>query len=151
MKQNLFKISVFTFFKLPAAWWTGVRVSKINDTSCEVSVRHRWINQNPFGSMFWAVQGMAAELTTGLLIMKGIKESNAKVSMLVLNNNANFSKKATGRITFSCTQGAEITQLMDELIKSGTPKTIWMESVGTDEAGDVVSRFNFEWTLIVKK
>ena len=101
--------------------------------------------------MFWAVQGMAAELTTGLLIMKGIKESNAKVSMLVLNNNANFSKKATGRITFSCTQGAEITQLMDKLIKSGNPKTIWMESVGTDEAGDVVSRFNFEWTLIVKK
>ena len=66
MKQNLFKISVFTFFKLPAAWWTGVRVSEINDTSCVVSVRHRWINQNPFGSMFWAVQGMAAELSTGV-------------------------------------------------------------------------------------
>jgi hypothetical protein len=147
----LFKYTLFTFFKLPSVFWTGIRTTKVTDTSCEVSVKHRWINQNPFKSMFWAVQGMAAELTTGLLIMKGIKESNAKVSMLVLNNNANFSKKATGRITFSCTQGAEITQLMDELIKSGTPKTIWMESVGTDEAGDVVSRFNFEWTLIVKK
>ncbi|MGY8968332.1 MAG: DUF4442 domain-containing protein [Flavobacteriales bacterium] len=147
----MFKYTLFTFFKLPSVFWTGIRTTKVTDTSCEVSVKHRWINQNPFKSMFWAVQGMAAELTTGLLIMKGIKESNAKVSMLVLNNNANFSKKATGRITFSCTQGAEITQLMDELIKSGTPKTIWMESVGTDEAGDVVSRFNFEWTLIVKK
>ena len=147
----MFKYTLFTFFKLPSVFWTGIRTTKVTDTSCEVSVKHRWINQNPFKSMFWAVQGMAAELTTGLLIMKGIKESNAKVSMLVLNNNANFSKKATGRITFSCTQGAEITQLMDELIKSGTPKTIWMESVGTDEAGDIVSRFNFEWTLIVKK
>ena len=147
----MFKYTLFTFFRLPSVFWTGIRTTKVTDTSCEVSVKHRWINQNPFKSMFWAVQGMAAELTTGLLIMKGIKESNAKVSMLVLNNNANFSKKATGRITFSCTQGAEITQLMDELIKSGTPKTIWMESVGTDEAGDVVSRFNFEWTLIVKK
>ena len=147
----MFKYTLFTFFKLPSVFWTGIRTTKVTDTSCEVSVKHRWINQNPFKSMFWAVQGMAAELTTGLLIMKGIKESNAKVSMLVLNNNANFSKKATGRITFSCTQGAEITQLMDELIKSGNPKTIWMESVGTDEAGDVVSRFNFEWTLIVKK
>ena len=147
----MFKYTLFTFFKLPSVFWTGIRTTKVTDTSCEVSVKHRWINQNPFKSMFWAVQGMAAELTTGLLIMKGIKESNAKVSILVLNNNANFSKKATGRITFSCTQGAEITQLMDELIKSGTPKTIWMESVGTDEAGDVVSRFNFEWTLIVKK
>ena len=147
----MFKYTLFTFFKLPSVFWTGIRTTKVTDTSCEVSVKHRWINQNPFKSMFWAVQGMAAELTTGLLIMRGIKESNAKVSMLVLNNNANFSKKATGRITFSCTQGAEITQLMDELIKSGTPKTIWMESVGTDEAGDVVSRFNFEWTLIIKK
>ena len=147
----MFKYTLFTFFKLPSVFWTGIRTTKVTDTSCEVSVKHRWINQNPFRSIFWAVQGMAAELTTGLLIMKGIKESNDKVSMLVLNNNANFSKKATGRITFSCTQGAEITQLMNELIKSGTPKTIWMESVGTDEAGDVVSRFNFEWTLIVKK
>ena len=147
----MFKYTLFTFFKLPSVFWTGIRTTKVTDTSCEVSVKHRWINQNPFKSMFWAVQGMAAELTTGLLIMKGIKESNAKVSMLVLNNNANFSKKATGRITFACTQGEEISQLMDELIKSGTPKTIWMESVGTDEAGDVVSRFNFEWTLIVKK
>ena len=147
----MFKYTLFTFFKLPSVFWTGIRTTKVTDTSCEVSVKHRWINQNPFKSMFWAVQGMAAELTTGLLIMKGIKESNAKVSMLVLNNNANFSKKATGRITFTCSQGAEISQLMEELIKSGTPKTIWMEAVGTDEAGDVVSRFNFEWTLIVKK
>ena len=147
----MFKYTLFTFFKLPSVFWTGIRTTKVTDTSCEVSVKHRWINQNPFKSMFWAVQGMAAELTTGLLIMKGIKESKAKVSMLVLNNNANFSKKATGRITFACTQGTEITQLMDKLIKSGTPKTIWMEAVGTDEAGDVVSRFNFEWTLIVKK
>ena len=147
----MFKYTLFTFFKLPSVFWTGIRTTRVTDTTCEVSVKHRWINQNPFRSIFWAVQGMAAELTTGLLIMKGIKESNDKVSMLVLNNNANFSKKATGRITFSCTQGAEITQLMNELIKSGTPKTIWMESVGTDEAGDVVSRFNFEWTLIVKK
>ena len=147
----MFKYTLFTFFKLPSVFWTGIRTTKVTDTSCEVSVKHRWINQNPFKSMFWAVQGMAAELTTGLLIMKGIKESKTKVSMLVLNNNANFSKKATGRITFACTQGTEITQLMDKLIKSGTPKTIWMEAVGTDEAGDVVSRFNFEWTLIVKK
>lgn len=147
----MFKYTLFTFFKLPSVFWTGIRTTKVTETTCEVSVKHRWINQNPFNSMFWAVQGMAAELTTGLLITKRIKESKAKISMLVLNNTANFSKKATGRITFKCTQGAELNSLMKELIKSGEPKTIWMESVGTDEAGDVVSHFKFEWTLIVKK
>ncbi|MDA9638603.1 DUF4442 domain-containing protein [Candidatus Arcticimaribacter] len=147
----MFRYTLFTFFKLPSVFWTGIRVTKIDLDSCEVSVKQRWINQNPFKSMFWAVQGMAAEFTTGTLIMNTIRDSNRKVSMLVLNNKANFSKKATGRITFSCTQGAELTKLMNELIETGTPKTIWMESIGINEAGDIVSRFNFEWTLKIKK
>ena len=147
----MFRYTLFTFFKLPSVFWTGIRVTKIDLDSCEVSVKHRWINQNPFKSMFWAVQGMAAEFTTGTLIMNTIRDSNRKVSMLVLNNKANFSKKATGRITFLCTQGAEVTKLMNELIETGTPKTIWMESIGINEAGDIVSRFNFEWTLNIKK
>ena len=147
----MFRYTLFTFFKLPSVFWTGIRVTKIDLDSCEVSVKQRWINQNPFKSMFWAVQGMAAEFTTGTLIMNAIRDSNRKVSMLVLNNKANFSKKATGRITFSCTQGAELTKLMNELIETGTPKTIWMESIGINEAGDIVSRFNFEWTLKIKK
>lgn len=147
----MFRYTLFTFFKLPSVFWAGIRVTKIDLESCVVSVKHRWINQNPFKSMFWAVQGMAAEFTTGTLIMNAIRDSNRKVSMLVLNNKANFSRKATGRITFSCTQGAEVTKLMNELIETGTPKTIWMESIGINEAGDIVSRFNFEWTLNIKK
>ena len=147
----MFKYTLFTFFKLPSVFWTGIRTTKVDDNCCVVSVRHRWINQNPFKSMFWAVQGMAAEFTTGLLIRNGIHESKANISMLVLNNKANFSKKARGRITFSCSQGNEIKKLMNDLLKSGTPKTIWLESVGTDETGDTVSRFNFEWTLSIKK
>lgn len=145
------KINVFNIFKLPLVFISGVRVKSINSQSCIVAVKYKWINQNPFKSMFWAVQGMAAEFTTGTLIMNTIRDSNRKVSMLVLNNKANFSKKATGRITFSCTQGAELTKLMNELIETGTPKTIWMESIGINEAGDIVSRFNFEWTLKIKK
>ena len=147
----MFKYTLFTFFKLPSVFWTGIRTTKVDQRSCEVRVKHRWINQNPFNSMFWAVQGMAAEFTTGLLVMNEIKKTGAKISMLVLNNKANFSKKATGIITFSCTQGEEIKALMDDLITTKTPKTIWMESVGTDETGAVVSRFHFEWTLNIKK
>ena len=96
------RINAFNFFKLPSVWWSGIRVTKIDDNSCQVKVVHRWINQNPFKSMFWAVQGMAAELTTGVLIMEAIHNSKRKVSMLVLNNRANFSKKARGKVLFEC-------------------------------------------------
>src|SRR5690606_29762478 len=101
MASDASKINIFSFFKLPAVWWTGVRLRYIDEKRAIVTVRHRWINQNPFKSLFWAVQGMAAELSTGAMVMTQIRESGRNISMLVANNNANFSKKATGKITFT--------------------------------------------------
>ncbi len=144
------KINTFNFFKLPSVWWCGIRVKELQENKCVASVKFRWINQNPFKSMFWAVQGMAAELTTGALVMNSIRESNARISMLVLSNNATFSKKAVGRITFSCNQGEEIKEAIRKSIETGEGHTIWMQSVGTNSDGVVVSTFNFEWTLKVK-
>ena len=76
-------INLFTFFNLPSAWWSGVRVEKITSVTCDVKVNLLWINKNPFKSIFWAVQGMAAELTTGLLVTKEIRERNVNISMNV--------------------------------------------------------------------
>lgn len=128
----------------------GIRVKAISNESATVKVKHRWINQNPFNSMFWAVQGMAAELATGVLLTNAIRENGAKISMLVLNNKANFSKKATGRITFQCHQGLEVKAAVDKTVETGKSQTLWMDATGIDEQGDVVSHFSFEWTLLKK-
>jgi hypothetical protein len=144
------KINTFNIFKLPAVFITGVRVKSIDNEICTVSVKHRWINQNPFKSMFWAVQGMAAELTTGALMLMKIQESGKKISMLVANNNATFTKKATGRITFTCKDGALIDAAIVKAIQTGEGQTLWMQSVGKNEDGIEVSTFNFEWSIKVK-
>jgi len=144
------KINAFNLFKLPAVFITGVRVKSINNEICTVTVKHRWINQNPFKSMFWAVQGMAAELTTGALVMDKIQQSGQNISMLVLNNKASFTKKATGRITFTCSQGLEIDKTINKTIETGEGQTIWLNSIGTNSEGVEVSNFNFEWTLKLK-
>ncbi|MCM5662795.1 DUF4442 domain-containing protein [Galbibacter mesophilus] len=150
MKLTPSELNKFSMFKLPSAWLCGVRVMAINDESCTTSVKHRWINQNPFNSMFWAVQGMAAELSTGAIVIGKIREQNHKISMLVANNKANFSKKATGRITFECNDGHLIDEAIKNTIETGEGQTFWMQSIGRDEAGDVVSTFDFEWTVKVK-
>ncbi|MDO1500116.1 DUF4442 domain-containing protein [Winogradskyella maritima] len=144
------KLNKYLMFKLPAAYFCGVRTTALSDDTCTVSVKHRWINQNPFNSMFWAVQGMAAELTTGALVMKKIRESGKKVSMLVANNNASFSKKATGRIIFQCTEGHKIDDAITKAIATNEGQTVWLNAKGTNEEGIEVSDFNFEWTLKVK-
>ena len=150
MASKASKFNTFTFFTLPSAWWCGVRVKYIDDKKTVTTVRHRWINQNPFKSMFWAVQGMAAELSTGAMVINQIKDSGRKISMLVLNNNANFSKKATGRITFTCEDGHLIEDAIKKTIETGEGQTIWMKSIGTNKEGVVVSTFNFEWTIKLK-
>ncbi|WP_299101421.1 DUF4442 domain-containing protein [uncultured Winogradskyella sp.] len=150
MKITPSKLNSYLMFKLPAAYFTGVRTKQLDDNTCVVTVKHRWVNQNPFKSMFWAVQGMAAELTTGALVMNKIRDSGKKVSMLVASNNASFSKKATGRITFSCTEGNLIDDAINKAIETGEGQTVWLNSKGINEEGVEVSTFNFQWTLKVK-
>ncbi len=145
------KINTFLFFKLPSAFFCGVRVKEISNEHCTTTVRHRWINQNPFKSMFWAVQGMAAELSTGALVLSYIKESGEPVSMLVANNKATFVKKARGRITFTCTDGRLMKEAIQKAVATGEGQTQWMHAKGVDADGDVVSEFSFEWTVKVKK
>ncbi|MAV04813.1 MAG: thioesterase [Flavobacteriaceae bacterium] len=149
--KSPFQYNLYNFFKLPSVWWCGIRVKSVNEETCLVGVKHMWINQNPFKSMFWAVQGMAAELSTGLLLMNEIARSKRSFSMLVLNNKANFSKKATGRISFSCNQGLQIRETIKKAISSGEPQKIWLNSCGVDSQKDTVSTFSFEWTLKVRK
>ena len=76
-----FQYNLYNFFKLPSVWWCGIRVKSVDKDICVAHVKHKWINQNPFKSMFWAVQGMAAELTTGILLMNEIAYSKKNISM----------------------------------------------------------------------
>lgn len=150
MSLSKTKLHVFLFFKLPSAFWCGVRVKSLNHDACSATVKHRWFNQNPFQSMYFAVQAMAAELTTGALVMLYIQESGKKISMLVAQNKAVFTKKATGRITFSCKQGQLVKETIDKAIATGEGQTIWLTSIGVNEEGQQVSEMSFEWTVKVK-
>lgn len=143
-------LNKFLFFKLPAAFISGVRAKQIDADQCTVTVKHRWINQNPFNSMYFAVQAMAAELTTGALVMYHIQKSGKKISMLVANNKGNFTKKATGRITFICKDGHLIEEAIQRTIATGEGQTFWMKSIGTNEQGIQVSEMDFEWSVRVK-
>jgi hypothetical protein len=150
MELTVSKFNRFIFFKLPSAFLCGVRMKYIDENKCIVSVKHRWINQNPFNSMYFAVQAMAAELSTGAMVIYQIQKSGRKISMLVANNKSNFSKKATGRITFVCQDGHLIADAIQKTIATGEGQTFWMKSIGTNEEGVQVSEMDFEWSVKLK-
>ncbi|WP_299675452.1 DUF4442 domain-containing protein [uncultured Tenacibaculum sp.] len=150
MKFTPRKINLYLLYKLPSAFITGIRVKTISDKNAVITVKHKWINQNPFKSMFWAIQGMAAEFSTGILMVKSIKDSGERISMLVTNMNATFTKKATGRIIFECNQGELIQKKIQEAIETKEGQTIILTSEGFNEDGVSVSKFDFEWSIKVK-
>lgn len=137
-------------FKLPLAYLGGVRVASIEKETAIVNITHKWLNQNPFKSMFWAAQGMAAEMSTGVLVMKGIENIGKNVSMLVTNQRGNFTKKATGKIRFECHHGGLVANALEESSKTGEGRVIMMKAEGFNTEGVSVCNFHFEWSLKVK-
>lgn len=140
----------FLFFKMPIAWLAGLRLFSYSKNEAVISVKlSRW-SQNPFKSMFWAVQGMAAELSTGVLCISKIQQSGKKISMLVIEQNGKFTKKAVGKITFTCSQGEEIDEVLQKAIETGQGITLKLKSYGIDEKGDKVAEFWFLWSFKLK-
>ncbi len=138
------------FFKLPSAYLSGVRIASVNDQEAIATVKHRWINQNPFKSLYWATQGMASELATGVLVMDAIERSGKKISMLVRHQQGTFTKKATGRIRFICTNGDLVRDAIQKTVSSGEGETVIMTAEGFNENGESVSKFEYTWGLKVK-
>ena len=147
----MFKYNFFLFKDLPSAWLCGVRVKDLNDKKCIISVRHNWFNSNPFKSLYWAVQGMASELATGLAIIDFANKTNLKLSMLVISNESKFLKKAKGLIRFECDQVNTLKKTLSSLSKNKTTDKIKLKSTGYDESGDVVSEFIYEWSFKLKE
>jgi hypothetical protein len=147
MKITAGKINAFMFFKLPLGWWSGMRVLSITDTTAIVKIKHKWMNQNPFKSMFWAAQGMAAEMSTAVLVMQEIEKSKRKISMLVAHQEGDFFKKATGKIVFSCSGGKQIKEAIEKSIETNEGQVIVLTSEGENEDGVVVSNFQFQWSI----
>ncbi|MFX9054098.1 hypothetical protein ABTN50_19255, partial [Acinetobacter baumannii] len=61
-----------------------MRVKKIDAQTAVITVKHGWINQNPFKSMYFAVQSMAAEMSTGLFAVGQTYKRTPAVSMLIV-------------------------------------------------------------------
>ena len=150
MKITPKRVNLFMLLKLPLAYIGGVRAKTLSEEQATVKITHKWMNQNPFKSMFWAAQGMAAEMSTGILVMKAIEDLKENTSMLVTHQEANFYKKATGKILFTCKGGDEIRKAIKMSKQSKEGQVVQLIAEGKNEDGVVVSKFNFEWSLKVK-
>ena len=143
----------FLLWKLPMGFLAKLRVSELNLEKSNVKVPYNYWNKNPFKSMYFAVQAMAAELSTGVLAI--LHTDGKNMSMLVTHLQSNYYKKATTKVQFICLDGAKMLKTVEEAIATREAKTCVMKSKGYDVNGVCVSEFEITWSLkqriVVKK
>ena len=144
---NPFKFRMFMLQRLPSALFAGLRVKALDEQLAVVTVKYKWFNQNPFKSMYFAVQSMAAEMSTCLLASGQVYQRDPAVSMLVVGLEAKFVKKAVDTISFTCTDGDAIDEAIVLSMATGEGKTVTCHSIGTNLAGEVVSEFWITWSF----
>ena len=59
-----FFFRTYLILNLPMGFLSGMKIKKLEENQCEVTIPFKWINKNPFKSTFWAVLGMGAEMNT---------------------------------------------------------------------------------------
>ncbi len=149
MNKELFKRILTT--QIPIAWIAGVRLETWETNKVSTRVKLGFFNKNPFKSMFWAVQGMAAEFSSGLMANAKIAQSGEDISMLVLGMQSTYLKKAVGKIIFTCEDGEKIDAAIKEAIETKKGISLNVTSIGIDETGDIVSEFQFVWTFKLRE
>ena len=147
---NPFKYKLFLFNKLPLAFFVGLKLVTLQEDTAVVSVRFKWLNKNPFRSMYFAVLAMAAELSTGILAVAQTYRSNPPVSMLVVKCEGEFYKKAVGNIVFNCDDGLVIANAIQETINTKQGVTITTNTFGKNEQNEIVAKFVFIWSFKAK-
>ncbi len=138
---------LFMLTKLPLGLIAGLRVDTLERERCQTSLPYGWRTTNPFRSIYFAAQAMAAELSTGAIAMLATESAPESVAMLITGLESEFGKKANRRTTFTCEDGDAIFAAVAETLRTGEPATVRAHTVGRMPDGTEVSRFVFTWSF----
>ena len=119
----------------------------IDEEKSVSSMRYWWMTKNPFKSMYFAAQSMAAEFATAVLAVQAIEQSGKNVALIITGLKAEFLKKATTRVTFTCNDGLKYSEGLKRAIEKGEAVEIEGKAEGRNKEGEVVSVFYVTWSF----
>ena len=131
------------------AFIAGLRIREINDNKCTVSVPFKYLTKNPFRSIYFAVQSMAAEMSTATACLLAVEGQKTSIAWIIINMKAHFPKKATDRVYYTCEEVKAAFNAVEKVAKSDkdTPESITLKTTGKMKDGTVVGNFEFTWSF----
>ena len=141
----LLRLAMFKI--LPLGGFAGLRVDSIDKDSSVVSLPGGWGTRNPFGSTYWAAQGMAAEAASGLLPFMYCRAAPKRVNMILASCEASFTRQCRGRASFKCDGGESTRRAILTTLETGERQVCEHKVLGYDPNGELISEWTFKWSL----
>lgn len=142
-----FGFRIFLWKQLPLAAFSGLSLRSLDEGGCTVILPGGWRTQNPFRSTYFAAQAMAAEMSTGAPALVLVQGSEAKVSLLVTEVRARYTRKIVGESQFTFREIGEMADTVERAAQTGEPATCVARSIGRNQTGEVASEFEVTWSF----
>jgi Domain of unknown function (DUF4442) len=144
---NPWGFKAYLLGKLPLAACAGLRLEHLDETECRVSLPGGWRTQNPFRSMYFAAQAMAAEMSTGAPAMVLVAGAPASVALILVEIRAVFSKRIQGRASFTFSDVAGMRAAIERAAAAAEAERYTGRSLGRTADGTVASEFEVTWSF----
>ena len=138
---------LYLWARLPLAACAGLSLRRLDDTACTVALPGGWRTQNPFRSMYFAAQAMAAEMSTGAPAMMLAEGASASVSMLVREVRGVFTRRIQGDASFTFEDLAGMRAAVDRAVATGESESFVARSVGRAKDGGAAAAFEITWSF----
>jgi hypothetical protein len=140
-------VTAWMWKTLPLAAFAGLRVVRLDERACAVSLPGGWRTQNPFRSTYFAAQAMAAEMSTGAPALVLLRDAPASVAMLVVGLTVRYTKKLVGTGVFAFEDVAGMRDAIARAAAGDEAAVYDARSTGRDPAGEVVAEFRITWSF----
>ena len=150
-KMTMF-IRYFGWSKVPMIFYCRPSVVDISTKSVTVKIPLLRRNKNHVGSMYLGALSVGADITSAMLSLSIIKESQRKIIPIFKDFYADYLKRAEGDVHFVCNQGEKIKSMIEKTISKNSrvnEKIDVLAYVPSKLGNEVVAKFSL--TLSIKE
>jgi hypothetical protein len=137
--------------KLPLAACAGLRLRRLEEDGCTVSLPGGWRTQNPFRSTYFAAQMMAAEMSTGAPAMVLVEGAPASVALILRDVRAVFSKKVVGESLYTFSDIPGLRDAVERAASQPDETRYTARVIGAMRDGTPASEFEVTWSFKRRK
>jgi acyl-coenzyme A thioesterase PaaI-like protein len=147
-KQTLY-LRYFGLRKIPLLFYVRPSVILCTDEQVVIRIPLCRRTENHQGSMYFAALAIGADCSVGLLAVELIHQQQENISFIFKDFNAEFLRRANGDVYFSCDQGREIRELVQQAVTGSERVELPLNAIATvpAESDEPVARFRLTLSL----